>query len=466
MSGGPEPAPRLRRRVTAVAIVGLLFGGPAAALRAACAWGSCERLVVTEADIPFCSLPRAIRSEIANGYYEGRSPDVLAVTRRPVVGDTTRRGEFVAWPSTTSNGEGRVPIVFSGVGVRSGMTLPEGTGLKDIAPTIARLIGLKRAHPDVRSGREIQGVAFGNGPRLVLELVLRGVSAPQLEARRRSWPTLARLLEAGAGTLDGRVGSLPVDPAAAVATIGTGGLPRDHGIVGPIFRTNVGYDASAPRPVRRGTLVRAGGKLSPDAAIATLAEDLDHAHGEKARIGLVGAHLEERGLVGGDWYSSSDREDVVILEGASSASVVRVAREQLASGFGVDDVPDLMVVSMTGRIDRLDDGLRRLMKAARVASSGSVAVVVIGTGRLFADSRSAARASRIVDRVELSVGGSDRVVAAAVAGGLYLDQETMAATEVSDDEVIGALMSAEDGKSRKLVADSFGGLAVALARYC
>jgi sialate O-acetylesterase len=58
------------------------------------------------------------------------------------------------------------------------------------------------------------------------------VQDPQELALRLERP----MLDDGAGTLEGETGSLPIDPAATLTTVGTGGLPSQHGITGSFVR--------------------------------------------------------------------------------------------------------------------------------------------------------------------------------------------------------------------------------------
>src|SRR2546430_13521233 len=83
----------------------------------------------------------------------------------------------------------------------------------------------RRPHPEVRAGKAVDGVPDGERPRLVLEVAWKGVGTDELRHDPRSWRSLRSLMGRGAATLAGDTGSLPLDPAATLTTIGTGGLP-------------------------------------------------------------------------------------------------------------------------------------------------------------------------------------------------------------------------------------------------
>src|SRR5438477_5964739 len=84
--------PFTRRLVTLLTILALV-GLPAVALRAFCVGHSCGETTTTTTRVPFCPLPDAIKQEISAGYYAGRSPDVMAVTKQPALAGTFDAGK-------------------------------------------------------------------------------------------------------------------------------------------------------------------------------------------------------------------------------------------------------------------------------------------------------------------------------------------------------------------------------------
>ena len=440
------------RRTLVVLLAAGAVAAPAMLLRALCVGRSCDRPSAAQAPVPFCSLPSGLRDQVAAGFRDGRSPDLLAVTgSRSVAGSTGLKAEGPppAWPSTSRPEPEEVPLAFWGAGVRRG-TIDGAPTLADVAPTIAALIGLDRPHPGVRTGTEIPGVAGSpDHPRLVLEVILKGLGSDDLRAAPpEDWPILGRLMDEGAATTRATPGSLPLDPAAEVATLGTGGLPSDHGITGTLVRND------------NGRLVRAWGRGAPFSVIATLGDDLDQLNGERPLIGLVGTDVTDRGAIGGNWYVDNDRDDVAI--GTASALAEAAAAERLlGGGYGADGMTDLLVVATDDSLGRADRALGSLVDEARRAAGGSLTVVVAGTG--------SARAGRVVSatsverRVERSVGSN--VVEATALGGLFLDQHVLARAGLSKDVALRALLDLRAG-GRPVMADAFPAIAVSLVRYC
>jgi hypothetical protein len=329
--------------------------------------------------------------------------------------------------------------------------VPEGTGIRDVAPTLASILGFRVPHPEVRSGKAVEGIAGGTPPRLILLVAWKGVGSLDLEATPDGWPSLRRLLDEGAGTLDGSVGSLPLDEAAILATLGTGGLPSEHGITGAILREGRG-------------VVRAGSRGASVSVIATLADDLDQQLGQRPRIGLVGTRVSDRGAIGGNWYLEGDRDDSLVHSEAAGART-EVAEGLLRSGYGSDRVPDLLVVAVEGSVARLDDALSHLIGAARRASGGSVTVAVVGTGSAPA-STPHVPARTVAEDVERRVAGPENLIQGVAPGGLFLDQAVLQRTGLTSGDVLRVLRGLRNDDGSALLADAFPGVAVTLARYC
>lgn len=430
-----------------------LVGAPAALLRALCVGQSCQVPDQTPRRIPFCSLPAETRSLTAAGFREERSPDVLAVTGSTRVrGGSGFRGSAPPWPSVDARSAGRVPVVFWGAGVDPSAEVPARTELRDVAPTLASVLRFQVPHPEVRSGQAIEGVASGTAPRLVVMVVWKGVGSADLEESRGRWPELDRLLATGAGTLEGNVGSLPLDPAAAVATLGTGALPAEHGITGTLLRNG-------------DRVVQAWGQGAPVSIVATLADDLDERLRQRPRIGVVGTRATDRGAIGGNWYLRGDRDDVVIEAGPPEERAAAAA-DLLRRGYGADGVPDLLLVALEGPIARMDAALARVVRAAREAAEGSVSIVVTATGSVGSPSRSDVAAAALRDDVEQALAGPAAVIEGVALGGLFLDQRGLVNTDVTAEDVIRELRTLPAPRGGRLLADTFPGIAVTLARYC
>jgi Type I phosphodiesterase / nucleotide pyrophosphatase len=424
------------------------IGIPAAVLTATCAGRSCDASGGDTVRVPFCPLPAALKDGIANGFREGRSPDVIGVAAgTPVYTDVD--GLRTPWPATGAATDPRLPIVFAGAGVTEGGSVPDGATLDRVAPTVSDVLGFERAFPEVRSGTAITGVADGERPRLVLLIAWKGVGSSELEARPSDWPFLSSLLEDGAGTLEGETGSLPLDPAATLTTIGTGGLPSQHGITGSFVRNG------------EGAVVQVYAPHAPVQIIATLADDLDHAD-PSTLVGLVATDERDRGIVGGDWYPGEDPVDTVIGDSAAAPLSVDV---HLTTGYGADDVPDVIGVVLDGRVRSMDGWTREIVTEARRATGESTLVVLAGTGSAEA-SRLAVPDDELVAAVEDAVPGSEPAVAATVPGGLFLDQAVLRREQVTGQVAVDAMLSATGPDGESMLADAFQGFAVSFARYC
>ena len=405
-----------RRVVVALSVIALILA-PAAALRAVCAGHSCDEPDEGGADVPFCSLPEDRRSAIVAGFREGRSPDILTVTG--------------------TEPDGRVPLFFAGTGVRTGAPVSNDATLDDVAPTIAEIIGLERPHPEVRSGTAIPGVAEGNAPDLVVVAVVEGLGVAEFT----DGPWRRMRDAAGMGTTtDAGVGSQPNDPAAVLTTIGTGGLPRQHGITGRLLRNDTGK------------LVEAWGPQAPVSVIATLADDMDESLGQDPLIGMIATDPSDRGLIGENWYVDTDKDLFRIARSPErAADEVSAAIE---AGFGDDDVPDLLGVVLSGPAGEVDRALGRITAPLRMDPAPSMAVVMTGTGSPPPDN------GDVIGDLEGSIAGSKRLIEGAVPGGFFVDQRALASTGTTEDEVIDAV--ADTGA----FTDAFAAITVSFARYC
>jgi Type I phosphodiesterase / nucleotide pyrophosphatase len=424
------------------------IGIPAAVLTATCAGRSCDASGGETVRVPFCPLPAALKDGIVNGFREGRSPDVLGVVSGTSV-FTDVDGLRTPWPAIGASTDPRVPLVFAGTGVTHGASVPDGTTLDRVAPTVSDVLGFERDHPEVRSGTSIAGIADGERPKLVLLIAWKGVGSSELEERPGDWPFLSSLLQDGTGTLEGAAGSLPLDPAATLTTIGTGGSPSQHGITGSYVRNG------------EGAVVQAYAPDAPVQIIATLADDLDHAN-PSTLVALVADDERDRGIVGGHWYPGEDPVDSVIGDSATSPLSVQV---HLTTGYGADEVPDVIGVVLDGRVRSMDRWTREIVNEADRATSGSTLVVVAGSGSLETD-RLAVPDEGLVDAVEEAVPGDAPAVAATVPGGLFLDQAVLRDEQVTGQIAVDALLVATRPDGERMLADAFQGFAVSFARYC
>jgi hypothetical protein len=264
-------------------------------------------------------------------------------------------------------------------------------------------------------------------------IVWKGVGA-----RDVSFGSALRGIGGPIATGDASVGSAPADPTAVEATIGTGGLPSQHGITGTWLRGLGG------RPVR------AFGAGSPQPVIATLGDDLDRATDGRALIGLVGDDVGDAALTGAAWYGSGPVRDRTAHVGDDATATVR---SFLANGWGRDATPDLLAVALHGD---LRGDLRTTAAIARsiFASVPEALVVVAGTGS------TSARGAVTPEQPE----GTARPRGGDVAGGYFLDRSAGPAATASS--VVDVMLAEEAPDGSPLFADAFASYAVRFGRYC
>jgi hypothetical protein len=414
------------RRLTVLLVALALIGIPAAVLRIGCVGNSCRSdAAAVAAPAPFCSLPADLRALITAGTYDGRSPDVVGVG-----GSTPVVTAGVAWPSeTTTTQPGSVDLAFVARGIRAGRS-PAGVSLDQVAPTLEPLLGLHRPHPEVRAGTPIQGmVRAGSRSPLVVLVVAKGVGSLGLRPPFPMVPSGVHIAETRAAT-----GSVPNDPIAVEATIGTGGLPSQHGITGSLIRDG------------NGEVVRAFGPSSPQPVIATLGDDLDRATGSAAKIGLVETAVGDAGLTGDAWYGTGPVRDRTVSGGANAADAVHGF---LTRGWGADATPDLLAVALNGSRSADGTAASAILDAVFRAVPDAT-VVVTGTGGVPGGTGVTVPAPA----------GSDTVV----GGGVFLDRS--AGTTASAQDVVASLKADTAPDGSPLFADVFASYAVRFGRYC
>jgi hypothetical protein len=432
------------RRLLALLAVCAAVALPAGVLRATCAAKSCDQGKTVQARVPFCPLPDELKTLIANGYYEGRSPDVIGVGATPIAGGGGETS--TPWPAADPIPDVRVPLAFLGTGVDPAVALPEQLTLDRIAPTLTEILGVRWKFPDVHDGLSITGLASGDRPRLVLEVVWTGGGTSELEADPAASAAWRHLTAHGAvASTDASPGSLPLDPVAALTTIGAGSVPAQHGITGGLIRDD------------RSDIVQPWSEGAPTAVIASLPDDLV-AEQPGTKVGAVLPARIDQGVVGGTWYGPGDVADVTIDRRDPGRAVDRM----LASGFGADDTPDVLAVVIGGPARAFADAMRTIVPSVREAVPATT-VVVTATGSRSPEG--ALTATAVAGRVNAGVRSSGPIVEATVPGGLFLDQDVLAADGLSSGAAVQPMLGMREG-GRTVFADAFPGFAVSFARYC
>jgi hypothetical protein len=185
----------------------------------------------------------------ARAYYPGRSGQIVLA---PKPGEfITRRGtEFMH--GSPWDYDVRIPFLLWGPGRVERGVFAEPVAQQDLAPTLARLLGV--ALPGATGRPQTQALVPGaRPPRVVLLLVLDGMRADYLDRYAADLPTLTRLRREGAWFDRARLDFAPSITSAGHATIATGADPRLHGIVvNAVFDRRSGkeielYDGLSPR---------------------------------------------------------------------------------------------------------------------------------------------------------------------------------------------------------------------------
>lgn len=439
----------LSRRLAALLIVLALVGAPALVLRLFCVGRSCNDRQAAAAEVPFCPLPSDVRTSIAAGFRSGRSPDVMATTAGTAVVEPPGPGGGSRWPSDSSP-DLRVPIAFLGPSVTRG-SLPDGMGIDQIAPTIARSLGYERSHPEVRAGTAVPltDAATPGAIPLVVEIAWLGVGTSDLGS---TWPSHTARVVRGQGvtTLNGDAGSLPLDPAATLTTMGTGGLPFQHGVTGSVIRSDTGG------------AVAAWADDAPTSVISTLPDDLRHSFGDRSRVGLVAPRRTDRGLVGSGWYLGASPGRMILGSGDPLPAVTRL----LDGGFGATDgAPDVLGVVVHGAVGSMDRETEALVATVRARVPGSL-IVLAGTGsRTTRDAAALPLGARkVAGDVDAALG--EAVVAGTVAGGLFLDPKAMDAAHLTADAVVRQMAALPTPAGGPVFSQAFPSFSVAFARFC
>ena len=442
------------RRLAGFLVVALSLGVPAAALRILCVGRSCAEAASAAAATPFCSLPDDVRAAVEDGSRDGRSGELLAVAgETPIVGDSAAGSVEATWPSV-GKASPTVPLVLAGNRVRAGTALPQGSGLDDVAPTLARVLGFDRPHPEVRSGRSIDEAIedLDAAPDLVVLVALKGTGTREVTEAPDRWPALTSLIEQGASTMSGITRSAGTDPVAAMTTIGTGGTPAQHGMTATMVR---GDD---------GALVEAWGPRSPINVIATLGDDLDERFRQRSIVSLIGTQPGDLGLVGGRWYVGGDRDLVSMLPRHAGPGLLaeQATRQLELSSLGSGGPPDLLAVALSGAGARQDAALGRIVRVAERETGGSVTFAIAGTG----SEGNGISADVLRRRLEGSIPGRESLIEALAPGSVFVDQAALARRGVSDDVVLRALLELEAPDGTRLFADAFPAIAVSFGRFC
>ena len=291
----------LRRRARSLAAVLVLLAGPACVEEPLRLGPSVEAMAR--------ALGADVVTTLVRGHVPGRSGDI-AIVPVPwnVVGQWHGglRGE--ADPRTTHSTpwsyHQRVPLGLYGPGyVRQGARIERSVDVADLAPTLARLLGL----PYPSAVGSPLGEALEPGatrpPAAIVTVVVDGGGWNVLDRWPNAWRTQRRLLEEGTTYVNATIGSAPSVTAPVHATIGTGRYPRSHGLPENSLRLPSGEIGDAAYGRADLSLLRG----------RTLADEWDLANANRAWVGMIGYEGWHLPMIGAGAAGEGADRDVAVL---------------------------------------------------------------------------------------------------------------------------------------------------------
>jgi hypothetical protein len=235
------------------------------------------------ADVDACDVPVELLERAWNGYYPGRSGDIITIEQFPAIYGNRHS---TPWPYTQD-----IPLFLYGPGfIKSGTTFDEPVTVADLAPTFAELLDFRDQFGD-RDGRVLREAllpeARRNGkPRLIFTLIWDGGGDNVLERWPDAWPELQELMDRSANYAEATVGSSPSITPTVHATIGTGDFPKKHGMPDTKIRI-------------KGTIVDSWQGFSPRyLERQTLGDMWDLANDNEPLVGLFARDSWHGGMIG------------------------------------------------------------------------------------------------------------------------------------------------------------------------
>ena len=262
-----------------------------------------------------CEIPWQWARETYRGWRPGRSRATDLIT-------IPSPGNYMGtWYTTSHAGPygylQRIPHAFYGPGFIKGvgdLDPPGGVSLADIAPTVARLLGI--GLPEA-TGSPISGILkeeTGPSPRLIVTVSIDGGGWNVLNRWPDAWPHLRNLMSKGASVQGVRVGSSPSVTPPSHANISTGTWPRRHGVPAIVLRSDGGEVTGAFRDLDNEAVI----PLDPNRNLRapTVGDLWDLAMGNRAKVGLVAAGNYPLGMLGhGAAFPGGDKDVAALLAG-------------------------------------------------------------------------------------------------------------------------------------------------------
>jgi predicted AlkP superfamily pyrophosphatase or phosphodiesterase len=177
-----------------------------------------------------CSLPKKEMIRVWTGYNPERSGDIQYIPREPnYVGNWQSHSGPWAYLQ-------QIPMFFYGPGhVPEVGRVSRPVTMADLAPTLAQFLGFEFNAPDGEPLTEAV-IPDADPPKLILTMVWDGGGIDVLDTYPTSWSGVERLIPKGVWFENATVGSSPSVTPAIHTTLGTGAIPRRHGIMDLIFR--------------------------------------------------------------------------------------------------------------------------------------------------------------------------------------------------------------------------------------
>ena len=246
-----------------------------------------------------CDVPLDLLERVANGYYPGRSGDILLIEQPKVQPQGTRHS--TPYPSTQD-----VPLVLYGPGfIRSGAAPDREATVADLAPTFAELLrfeGFPQRDGRVLSEALLPRTKRNGVPRLLMTIMWDGGGDNVLEKWSDQWPHLRRMMDEGANYPNATVGSAPSITPAVHATIGTGAFPSSHGLPDNFMRVGGRiidpYEGHTPRYLKE----------------QTLGDLWDVANGNEPLLGMLARDAWHLGMLGHGTNSPGGDADIAVLD--------------------------------------------------------------------------------------------------------------------------------------------------------
>ena len=249
------------------------------------------------ATVAACDVPVELLERMWNGYYPGRSGDIITIEQYPAIyGDR----HSTPWPYTQD-----VPILLYGPGYIKSGRFDEPATVADLAPTFAELLefdGLGERDGRVLTEALLPQDQRNGRPRLIFTLVWDGGGDNVLKKWRNRWPELGKLMKKSANYPEGTAGSSPSITPSVHATIGTGDYPKAHGLPDIKFRAGK-------------RMVDSWKDFSPKFFEGeTLADLWDQANGNTPKIGVMARDSWHAGMVGHGAFLAGGDQDLGLFD--------------------------------------------------------------------------------------------------------------------------------------------------------